>query len=161
MSIHQDILHSCQQLLALNTLQSKEKKWMLSQNENTAHLNTAHFHILSYLLKHPSATAKQVSNRLDILPGTLSKWMTQLQRRGLILTTADPKDSRSKHYSLSPLGTQLAALYDAMNQQKNAQLKRILEEFDPEQLQTIAKFLSLVGAVEGNMTYHRVKETQT
>lgn len=152
LAIFQEILQKYNHLLALDD-DDQEKVWVRAKDANAHNLSTSHFHILSYLLAQPNVPAKQISNEFNILPGTLSKRLALLVKRGLVITQADLKDARYKRYSLTKNGTQVERFHEELLRQKNAQLIKALRSFDEDELQTIARFLTTVTKAEENMHY--------
>ena len=153
LAIFQEILQKYNHLLALDDDDDQEKAWLRAKDDNAHNLSTSHFHILSYLLAQPNVSAKQISNEFNILPGTLSKRLALLVKRGLVVTQADLKDARYKRYSLTKSGTQVARFHEELLRQKNAQLTKALRSFDQDELQTITRFLTTVTKAEENMHY--------
>lgn len=153
MAISQEILQKYNHLLALDDDDDQEKRWLSTQDPHAQGLRTSHFHILSYLLAHPDATAKEISQEFSILRGTLSKRMSLLIKRELVCAHTDANDGRSKHYSLRPAGVKVARLHEELLRQKNAQLTKVLQTFDKDDLATIAQFLTQVADAEEHMHY--------
>ncbi|MDF7682832.1 MarR family transcriptional regulator [Lactobacillus sp. ESL0679] len=154
MTKYQQILAKYYHLLALDNNEDQEKKWLVAQDYLAQNLSTVHFHILSYLLATPHATATEIRAHLGVLRGTLSKRLTTLIKKGLVVANQDQADARSKHYTLTPAGIQLAQLHNQLLQKKDQQLGHVLDRFTNEELSTIDHFLSDLVTAEENINYH-------
>lgn len=153
MELQSSILNKYHTLLMLDDNDDVEKEWLIRQNKQAKGLSTVHFHILSYLQRHPNATAKAISEELQVLRGTLSKRLFFLIQRHLIIVNTNPKDGRSKCYLLTEPGYKLAQSHNNLLQQKNRQLESCLQNFSTQQLQTINIFLAEFVTAETKITY--------
>lgn len=152
------IIQEYHHLLMLDNDTDKEKQWIKTHQPKAAGLSTIHFHILSYLEKHPDVVAKQIASELEILRGTLSKQLTVLEQRQMIVSHQDPADARSKHYQLTLLGGEIAKTHDQLLKLKSRMLKDHLKQFSKEELKTIQTFLVMMNHVEESQTYPKQEE---
>ncbi|MCO8290500.1 MAG: MarR family transcriptional regulator [Tetragenococcus koreensis] len=153
MSYYEEILAVYHHLLMLDNEEDKEKKWIINYEPKAKKLSTAHFHILSYLLKHQSSSGKEISEYLTMLQGTLSKRLALLVERNFVSSTKDEKDGRGKKYYLTSEGRRLAQIHEQLLCMKNIQLTKQLEKFTPEELEVIQRFLNSIKNVEETIDY--------
>lgn len=153
MSDYEEILAIYHHLLMLDDDKDKEKQWIISYEPKAKGLSTFHLHILSYLLKHENPLGKEISKDLSVLQGTLSKRLTLLIKRQFVKATKDEKDGRGKHYSLTSEGKQLAQIHEQLLSMKNKQLAKQLENFAPEELKIILRFLRCFKSAEETIHY--------
>lgn len=156
LAIEDQIMAAYHHLLMLDNDTDKEKRWIEARQPKAAGLSTLHFHILSYIEAHPNTTAKQISDQLNVLPGTLSKKLTVLVRRQLVTHYPDDQDARSKHYQLTGSGQQIARVQNQLLQLKNDLLKQHLSRFSKTDLQTIETFLRVMNDAEEHDSYDTV-----
>ena len=145
----QRIMSSYSQLLMLDNDDDSEKRWIVARQPLAGGLSTLQFHIVSYLAAHPGTTAKGISKGLGVLPGTLSKRLAALTRRGLVLVESDDRDARCKHYTLTERGKSVAATHEDLLTLKTMHFSQRLIDFSPSELQTIQRFLTAFIDEEG------------
>ncbi|MFT8844819.1 MAG: helix-turn-helix domain-containing protein [Schleiferilactobacillus harbinensis] len=161
MTVQDDILQNYHHLLMLDDDDDKEKHWIWARQPAARGLTTLHFHILSFLLAHPNCFAKDISQQLGVLRGTLSKQLTQLKQRRLLDCVVDTEDARYKHYVLTPTGETVARTHNDLLQLKNHFFSQKLTIFDIGELRTIHRFLELfIEAEEADQFSNERKENQ-
>lgn len=153
MNYYEEILTLYHHLLMLDSKEDKEKRWITDYEPKAKNLSTVHFHILSYLLKQPNSLAREISDNLSVLPGTLSKRLALLIERDFVEASKDEIDGRGKRYRLTTNGERLAQIHGKLLSTKNQQLAQELKGFTSEELQTIVRFLYAFKKAEETINY--------
>ena len=95
--------------------------------------------LLHEIEKHPDCTSSELSKRLSLDAGYLSRILSGLESRGLISRRSSERDSRSAHITLTGEGLQhLEAANARFDAQVHALLSRLPEENQRQLLTNIA-----------------------
>ncbi|KRL53645.1 winged helix DNA-binding protein [Furfurilactobacillus rossiae] len=97
--------------------------------------------VMETIQAHPQINAHGISDALDILPGTLSKYLKRLISRRLVDEQTNPENRREKFYSLTDAGTWLLSLAHGIQDDDKEAKENVADEFSPEEQDVIVRFL--------------------
>mgnify|MGYP001307777059 CR=1 FL=1 len=97
--------------------------------------------VLETIQAHPQINAHGISDNLDILPGTLSKYLKRLIGRNLVEEQTNPENRREKFYTLTNAGTWLLSLAHGIQEDDHDAKTSVVDEFTPAEQDVIVRFL--------------------
>lgn len=106
---------------------------------NSRHVNQ--WKVFNFLANHPEANAKEISQQLNILPGTLSKCIHKLIQHNLVNERVNEVSHREKFYTLTPKGQHYIDEINNYQQSSENRDLEIIDTFSQSEKNTIYKFL--------------------
>ncbi|GEK29519.1 MarR family winged helix-turn-helix transcriptional regulator [Furfurilactobacillus siliginis] len=105
-----------------------------------------HFHgpvrdVLETIKDNPNINARTISEKTDILPGTLSKYLKRMIGRHLVAEQTNPDNRREKFYSLTDGGNWLLSVAHGVQEDDQQSKNDIFEEFTEDEQDVIVRFL--------------------
>ncbi len=111
-------------------------------------LTPAQLDILIFLCGNANCGQKHIETVFGIRSATLARLLTTMEKRELIVRTADAADSRQKNVALTPRGK---LLVDEVRQAKNEALtQRFFAHFSDEETQQLEYLLKRVAKNMGD-----------
>ncbi|GKT04383.1 MarR family winged helix-turn-helix transcriptional regulator [Furfurilactobacillus sp. WILCCON 0119] len=106
------------------------------------HFNGPMRDVLETIQAHPNINARTISETLDILPGTLSKYLKRLISRHLVAEQTNPENRREKFYSLTDAGTWLLTVAHGVQEDDQQNQDDVFEQFNDAEQDVIIRFLT-------------------
>ncbi|GAB6093248.1 MarR family winged helix-turn-helix transcriptional regulator [Furfurilactobacillus curtus] len=97
--------------------------------------------VLSTIQKNPGINARTISGKLNLLPGTLSKYLKALIGRHLVKEETNPDNRREKFYYLTDNGEWLLALVQGAQSDDQQAKIAVFDEFNGDEQAVIIRFL--------------------
>jgi DNA-binding MarR family transcriptional regulator len=98
--------------------------------------------VLGHLHNEGRLTPREIGDRLGITTGSTTAVLDRIERAGYIVRTPNPDDRRSLYLSLTPAGQ---AAMTWMLEQHQRQIADVLQQFDSNELDRMAKALMAMG----------------
>lgn len=103
------------------------------------------YSLLGYISRHPGALAKNLAAEFRLDPATVSRQLSRTETSGLIVRTADPKDSRGQTIELTEAGENA---FEEARTARTVLLRATMDEWPPEDVATLARLLHRMFALE-------------
>jgi DNA-binding MarR family transcriptional regulator len=87
----------------------------------------SHAHALSQIAAQPGLSQQELAVELGLARATISELVAQLETRGWVLRSADPRDRRLRRLSLTPAGARMAS---EIQTARSTHLRRLLDAID-------------------------------
>lgn len=97
--------------------------------------------VLITIQKNPGINARTISGELDLLPGTLSKYLKALIGRRLVKEETNPDNRREKFYYLTDNGKWLLSLVQDVQSDDQQAKTAVFDEFNEDEQAVIIRFL--------------------
>jgi DNA-binding MarR family transcriptional regulator len=95
--------------------------------------------VLLMQLKHCGPTRQvELADRVVLDPSTVSRYVAQLVRRGLVERRPDPEDGRAVRLAATDVGQELS---DRIKQDRDTHLHRVLDHWEPRDLRDLTALL--------------------
>jgi len=108
---------------------------------------TANQFVLLYLLaEEDGVTQQQLVRRASSDPNTIRAMLVLLENRGLVARKRDPNDGRARNVVLTSRGRRI---YNKLLEQSEPLRKQLMRIFQPEQADTMVKFLKQISKTMG------------
>lgn len=98
-------------------------------------------HVLHAIAEKPQITAKELSHQLSMDTGYLSRILTGLSKRKLIVRTRDIRDKRQMHLELSPTGK---AHFEKIESFANHHVSGLIETLPPNKRDAMVKSMDTI-----------------
>ena len=119
---------------AIDHIFQKESKQLITSQKITSSQRV----VIQMLARFPGLPAKQLANLLYVHPSTLTGGIYKLEKRKLVCSLKDPKDSRRSLLSLSSAGRKLEK---TLEDRIGANLKNFLKKQNKKSLVETKKIL--------------------
>lgn len=111
-------------------------------NENITYNSLLYLELIFTM--NGTCTASQIAELLHISkPGVTSK-INEMIRQGLVSKTADPNDKRKYYLSVNE---EAVPQYKVFRRQDNAVIRKITENYSPEDIRKFCEMLDIISAV--------------
>ncbi len=110
-------------------------------------LDASAYLLLATVARTPGTRASDLADLLGVGRGTMSRQVGRLERLGLLTSSADPHDSRSRPLVLTATGERQLAAARAGRQ---AFMRRALDDWRPEELALLGDLLTRLNASLGD-----------
>lgn len=101
-----------------------------------------HRRLLRMIAEHEASSSRELAQKLDIRPASLTGMLQKLEQRGEIIRVRDGKDSRVVRVSISAKGSAVLAARDAERKQSIDAFSRCLSDDERKQFCIICARLS-------------------
>jgi DNA-binding MarR family transcriptional regulator len=110
-------------------------------------LSGVHFSALDSVAQHGALTPRELANREQVQPPTMTRLIADLQAGGLISRRVDPDDRRRQILEVTPAGTELLA---SANAAKLRWLCAHLSELTEEERATLRAAIPIINHIAGD-----------
>lgn len=124
-----------------------EKKWLLANcsspitSEILEEISGIGLHVLDAIGRFEPVNSITISKETAIPKGTVSKVIKKLISKNLIIKTPLPNNKKESIFYITPLGTELFELHDALHKQMDSVINNFLKKYDDGELEFLIRFL--------------------
>ena len=105
-------------------------------------LYPSEIHLMLHVADEQSTNLTRIAERLGITKGALSQTLGRLERKGMLVKSKDPTAKNELTVSFTPEGQRALKQFRALRSSVEARYERLLEAFDPIEVDTITRFLA-------------------
>jgi len=80
--------------------------------EKKLSLSLVQYHTLSLLVQFPAISPQVLAEKAGIHPSSLTQTIKRLEKKKLLFSTENPKDSRKKLLGITPLGKEMLLFFE-------------------------------------------------
>lgn len=144
-------------IFLLNSAQRHLQQWMAQQNEAASHdgqpLPTpAQSGVLFVLARHDGSTMGDLAQTLDLAPSAISGLVQRMEAQSWVIRQPCAQDGRTQRVWLQTAGRALLPTLTSATQRIQA---RLSEGFTPQELKTVARWLTHVQQLDQPPTSER------
>ncbi len=111
-------------------------------NECTPKRSISEDHVIVYIGQHPGTNATDIAEASGITRGGISKITARLVQKGFIEVQPAPDNKKNLSYTLTDEGQAIYAQHQQLHQQVLEQLHQLSQQYTPEEIATISRFLN-------------------
>lgn len=119
------------------------------QLEHLSHhrLNHSEIEILSLVNQTHKLPYKTLTTQVSFSQGMLSRYVKKLLTAELLIKVPLPNNKKAYDLAITPTGTILAELHDALHREEAVAYSAVLSQFSPAELETTEAVLRAMGEV--------------
>lgn len=141
--IHAEVLSSLANLLGLmeDVEQKTIKEWLPQELKNDEPLNIHECHTIDNIGQTPGINGVQLAERLNMTRGGMSKILSKLQQRSLILSSRSEDNQKEIYYHLTQKGEEIFLAHAKIQQRVGKKLIQTLTQYTEKDLTKVNKCL--------------------
>jgi DNA-binding MarR family transcriptional regulator len=125
--------------------------------EKATGVHIAHWRVLAFLSQHPDCTQKELKDAHRVDPASITRTVKSLERDGLVVRRADPKDNRLTRVILTPAGEKLVA---EVSVRRKAYLRWALRGIEPADIEVFEGVLKKLESNALTMSSRKVRKAE-
>ncbi|WP_317368364.1 MarR family winged helix-turn-helix transcriptional regulator [uncultured Tyzzerella sp.] len=129
---------------------AKERKYLadektlnevIKKNYNLDYISITEFYIISYIGKEEKINGINLSKKVGMTRGGISKAISSLTKKDLIISYKDTENQKKIYYKLTPLGKIIYEIHKCKNEERNKQIINKISQYNEQEKDTIIKFI--------------------
>lgn len=110
-------------------------------SEAISTLTVISFHIIDAIGQHEPINSISISQITNIPKGTVSKNISKLLAKNLIIKNSLPNNKKERFFHLTPLGKELFKLHKDMHKRFEEKMTKLLKRYTENELHLVIRFL--------------------
>ncbi len=129
---------------------AKERKYLadektlneiIKKNYDLDYISITEFYIISYIGKEEKVNGIKLSEKVGMTRGGISKAISSLIKKELIISYKDDENKKKIYYKLTPLGKKIYEIHKCKNEERNKQIINKISQYDKQEKDVIIKFI--------------------
>ncbi|MFR4986540.1 MAG: MarR family winged helix-turn-helix transcriptional regulator [Lachnospirales bacterium] len=114
---------------------------MIKKNYDLGYISITEFYIISYIGKEEKVNGIKLSEKVGMTRGGISKAISSLIKKDLIISYKDHENKKKIYYKLTPLGKIIYEIHKCKNEERNKQIINKISQYNEQEKDVIIKFI--------------------